>query len=169
MKNKIKPIIFDPSSKERSAELIIDCEPVGKARPRVTARGPFAHAYTPKKTKSYENMIKNEYLSKYGYSNKLDGPLEAQINAYFSIPKSSTKTLKKKMLNNQHKHTNKPDIDNVQKAILDALNGIAYNDDSQIVKITGQKFYSDAPRIELKLKEIKHDDSYKINVLEDYK
>ena len=167
MKNVIKPIIFDKSLKEKSAELIIECEPIGKARPRVTVRGPFAHAYTPKKTKSYENMIKNEYLNKYGYSNILEGPLEAQIAAYFPIPKSSSKSLKKKMILNQYKHTNKPDIDNVQKAILDALNGVAYSDDSQIIKITGQKFYSSTPRIELKLKEIKHDDSYKINVLED--
>jgi Holliday junction resolvase RusA-like endonuclease len=45
----------------------------------------------------------------------------------------------------------KPDIDNVIKIIADSLNGIAYKDDTQIVKLTAHKLYSDNPRVEIKL------------------
>jgi Holliday junction resolvase RusA-like endonuclease len=43
----------------------------------------------------------------------------------------------------------KPDADNIMKAIADALNGIAYKDDSQIVNVTITKWYSDTPRVEV--------------------
>lgn len=163
--NHIEPIHFNSNLEEKSAELIVYTDPVGKGRPRVTTRGSFAHAYTPKKTKSYENLIKSEYISKYGYNNILEGPLKCEIKAYFSIPKSSTKRESFLMETNQTKHTKKPDNDNICKSILDALNEVAFHDDSQIVQLSSEKFYSDIPRIELKLKEIKYDDSYKVNVL----
>ena len=49
---------------------------------------------------------------------------------------------------------------------MDALNEVAFHDDSQIVELTSEKFYSENPRIELELREIKYDESYKINVLD---
>ena len=49
--------------------------------------------------------------------------------------------------------TKKPDLDNIAKAILDSLNGIAYKDDSQIVSLLISKKYSDRPRVEITLKE----------------
>lgn len=166
MENNIhSPIIFNPDLAEHEAELIINIEPIGKARPRVTARGPFAHAYTPKKTKDYEHTIKNEYLKKYGYNNILQGPIEAETKAYFSIPKSSSKKEKKDMLKNKIKHTHKPDCDNFAKAVLDALNGVAFNDDSQIIRLKAEKFYSENPRVEITLKEIKYE-NYGDDILE---
>ena len=45
--------------------------------------------------------------------------------------------------------TKKPDCDNCIKSITDALNGIAYIDDSQIVSIECEKWYSDRPRAEV--------------------
>lgn len=134
--------------------LTIDGEPVGKGRPRVTTRGSFAHAYTPKKTKNYERTIVNSFLEKYNYDNMLKGPIEANIKGYFSIPKSSNKTIRKLMAENLIRHTKKPDIDNIAKSVLDSLNGLAYEDDSQVVKLIGEKLYSENPRVELYLKEI---------------
>lgn len=139
---------------ENFIRLTIEGEPVGKGRPRVTTRGSFAHAYTPKKTKNYERTIENSFLEKYNYDNMLKGPIEANIKGYFSIPKSSTKTARKLMAENLIRHTKKPDIDNIAKSVLDSLNGLAYEDDSQIVKLTGEKLYSENPRVELYLKEI---------------
>ncbi|GGH46023.1 hypothetical protein GCM10008014_08420 [Paenibacillus silvae] len=48
----------------------------------------------------------------------------------------------------------KPDIDNCVKGIFDALNKIAWNDDNQVVSLLTQKFYSDKPRIEIRLREV---------------
>ena len=44
-------------------------------------------------------------------------------------------------------------LDNIAKAILDSLNGIAYKDDSQIVSMVVSKKYSNRPRVEITLKE----------------
>jgi Holliday junction resolvase RusA-like endonuclease len=45
------------------------------------------------------------------------------------------------------KPTTKPDTDNIAKICLDALNGIAYHDDAQIVELQVSKLYSDEPRV----------------------
>lgn len=143
---------------ENFIRLTIEGEPVGKGRPRVTTRGSFAHAYTPKKTKNYERQVMNAFLDKYNYSDQLSGPIEASIMSYFPIPKSTNKKNKALMISNKIFHTKKPDIDNIAKSVLDSLNGLAYADDSQIVKLSGEKLYSDQPRVELYLKEIHNGD-----------
>ena len=53
--------------------------------------------------------------------------------------------------------TKKPDMDNVVKIIADSLNQIAYRDDTQIVDCQCRKFYSDNPRVEVTIKEVKPD------------
>ena len=156
MKKKYtSPISFHDDLKEHSIELTIEGDPVGKGRPRVTTRGKFAHAYTPKKTKNYEQHVRNTYINKYNYSNMLHGPLESEVLAFFPIPKSASKKKKQMMINNIITNTHKPDIDNIEKSILDSLNGLTYDDDSQIISLKGEKRYSDTPRVELKIKEVK--------------
>ena len=156
MKKKyISPISFDPDLIEHSIELTIEGEPVGKGRPRVTTRGKFAHAYTPKKTKNYEQHVQNTYKNKYNFSHMLHGPLVSEILAFFPIPKAASKKKKQLMKDNVIPNTHKPDIDNIEKSVLDSLNDLAYDDDSQIISLYGEKRYSDEPRVELKLKEVK--------------
>ena len=50
--------------------------------------------------------------------------------------------------------TIKPDISNVQKAIEDALNGLAYVDDKQIVWVEASKGYSERPCVNVVLEAI---------------
>lgn len=57
-------------------------------------------------------------------------------------------------LNGEHRPLTKPDIDNVIKVICDALNGIAYKDDTQIIKVTAEKFYSDEPKVIVEIEEL---------------
>lgn len=122
-------------------------EPTGKARPRVTRTG---HAYTPEKTVLYENLIKMEYESQCGdaYCEK-DVPVALSISAFYGIPKSATKRKREEMLAGEIRPTKKPDADNLAKLVGDALNGIAYYDDSQIVQCYVEKFYSDKPRVDV--------------------
>lgn len=117
--------------------------PVGKARPRVTRTG---HAYTPEKTKNYERIVRACYQSQVGRFSFPPGvPLTVHLYAEFPIPKSTSK--KKAASLRGRWHIKKPDADNVAKAVLDALNGIAYPDDAAISKLTVEKTYSDQPGV----------------------
>lgn len=131
--------------------------PVGKGRPRFSTQGGFVRAITPEKTANYETLVKLAYRQECGEIEpyERDIPLAAYITAYFPIPKSASKKKREEMLCGRVMHTHKPDCDNIVKAILDALNGIAYYDDSQIAQIHVGKYYSDQPRVEITICEEK--------------
>ena len=71
-----------------------------------------------------------------------------------SIPKSVSKKKRGLMLEGMLRPTKKPDMDNVVKIIADSLNQIAYRDDTQIVDCQCRKFYSDDPRVEVRIIQI---------------
>lgn len=56
-----------------------------------------------------------------------------------------------------HRPIVKPDTDNYIKSTLDGLNGLLWEDDNQIVKIVAEKYYSDRPRVEIEVEEVKED------------
>lgn len=125
-------------------------EPTGKGRPKFSTFNGHAVAYTPQKTVNYENLVKLSYQQQCNekpYPKEIS--LRAEIRAYFAVPKSASKTKRDMMLKGQINPTKKPDTDNIAKAILDALNGIAYYDDAQIVALSISKQYSDSPRVEV--------------------
>ena len=80
--------------------------------------------------------------------------LRAEIIAYFPIPKSTSKKKRDEMERGLILPTKKPDTDNIAKAILDALNGLAYYDDAQVVHLEVQKRYSNEPRAEVFINDI---------------
>ena len=131
--------------------LSIPGEPVAKGRPRVMKSG---IAFTPKKTLNYETLIKELYIIENRKQPMLTGELKARIDAFFTIPKATPKKTRLKMLNRETRPTKRPDLDNVAKAVLDALNGLAYQDDSQIVSLTINKFYSEVPGVEIFIEEV---------------
>ena len=131
-------------------EFTVYGEPKGKGRPKFRNTGKFVTTYTPKDTVSYENLVKFEFLEQTD-KKKIEGELFAEINAYFSIPKSTSKKKAELMRTGEIMHTKLSDCDNIAKIILDALNKIAYHDDSQICSLTVKKFYSDTPRVEVKI------------------
>lgn len=131
-------------------QLTIDGVPVAKGRPRFGRYG----AYTPKKTQEYEEYVKMCWFAKYGGVQPSEQSLEVNVVFYLPIPKSVNKKQRAEMLDGKIKHTKKPDIDNLIKSVLDALNGIAYSDDSKIIKVAAEKQYSEKPRTELIIKEV---------------
>jgi len=130
----------------------IEGEPVGKGRPKFSSRGGFARAYTPKKTIDYEKKVKECYLDQIG--TKFEGALQVKITAFCPIPKSTSKKNRAKMLAGEIKCTKKPDIDNIAKIILDALNGVAYEDDKQVISIEVNKMYGEVPKVAVSLLEL---------------
>lgn len=125
-------------------------EPQGKGRPRFSCRSGRTITRTPDKTVLYENLIVTEYQVQMG---SVRFPDDAQLGmsvwAYYSIPKSASKRKQEAMKAGTVRPTKKPDADNVLKCVADALNGIAYRDDAQIVSVIVEKFYDEKPRVDI--------------------
>ena len=126
----------------------IEGEPTGKCRPR---HGKYK-TYTPHKTKAVENNI--AYFYKVNVGHYFDGYVKLKLDLYYSIAKSDSKKKKLMKLNNELRPNKKPDIDNVVKLVADALNEVAYKDDTQIIELECRKFYSDIPRIEITIEDL---------------
>lgn len=150
---------------KRTIELEILGEPMGKQRPRVAKIGGFARAYTPKETVNYESMVVDAFKKSGQEPFKVGQQLRCQITAYFQIPKACYRFHKKtnttdltlegeKMLKGDLRPIKKPDCDNIGKIILDALNGIAFHDDSQIVTLEVYKYYSERPKVYVDIWEV---------------
>ena len=104
---------------------IISGQPVAKGRPRL-GRG---MVYTPAKTVAYEKVVAlAAKAAMRGNTPPIIGPVSVDIKFFLARPKSNKST----------EPVVKPDIDNLAKSVCDALNGIVWKDDSQIVhaKIT---------------------------------
>lgn len=131
--------------------------PIGKERARtVTLPNGMRRSYTPKKTKDYESLIAYEYKRQcsefYGdmENSKLKQAVVLKIDIYFSIPKSYSKGKRLAAECNLIRPTKKPDIDNVVKSVLDALNGVAYKDDTQVTELSVRKWWTaDNDRIDV--------------------
>lgn len=128
-------------------------EPRGKGRPRFSTQ--TSRAFTPKQTVNYETLVHTEYMVQCkGFRFPDDAMLDLRILAYYSIPKSGSKKVKEQKSTNIIRPTKKPDMDNVVKMIADALNQVAYKDDTQIVDCQVRKFFSDRPRVEVIIRQI---------------
>lgn len=143
----------NPSKYKNRVKFTVNGEPTGKGRPRFSYR--TGRAATPEKTVLYENLVKTEYaIQTKNYRFPDDAQLDLRITAYYGIPKSKSKKARSKMLFGQVRPTKKPDMDNVIKVIADALNNVAYHDDSQVVECQCRKFYSELPRVEIIIQEL---------------
>lgn len=132
-------------------------KPQGKARARTfyNPKTKGMSSMTPEKTVLYENLIATCYLQEAGDERFSDDAyLKVRIQTFYEIPKSSTKTKKAAMAAGEILPDKKPDIDNIAKAVLDALNEVAYRDDTQVVELQMRKKYSDRPRLEICIEEL---------------
>lgn len=134
------------------AEFTVPGEVCAKGRPRFVNRGRFAQTYTPDKTVNYENLVRLSFMQ--AGCEKLSGAIKAEIKVFMQIPKSESMKKKAAMMAGQIRPTKKPDADNCAKSVLDALNKIAFDDDSQIVELYVNKYYSENPRVTITLEEI---------------
>lgn len=133
--------------------VLIYTVPQGKARARPSRRGNFLKMYTPKNTVEFEKTIALAYQSACrGNMRGRDVPIKLTATYYMPIPKSASKKLKATMAGKWH--TKKPDTSNITKSVEDALNRIAYDDDSQIAWLDVKKVYGEPPRLELEFTEL---------------
>jgi len=126
----------------------IDGNPFGKERPKFYN----GHAVTPEKTKAYEKKVKRLWFEEVGHT--FHGAVQVGIRALYKIPKSTPKSARRMMLEGERRPGIKPDIDNIAKVVLDGLNGMAFDDDKQVVSLTMEKVYDDNPQVIVMVKEI---------------
>lgn len=122
-----------------STTFTIPGKPFAKQRPRATRQG---RVYTPKETVSFERTIGQIALPY--FPEPLTGPVRVRIWATFEPPKSWSKKKTAEHINRPH--TQRPDLDNCMKAVLDGLNRIAFADDGQVAEIETRKYWGPAAR-----------------------
>jgi Holliday junction resolvase RusA-like endonuclease len=115
-------------------------DPVPQARPRIVRGG--RHSYDPKAKikEGYKWQIKSQYREEV-----LLPPLCADLIFFMPIPKSTSKLKRRQMLNGTIPHMKKPDLDNMIKFVFDCMNGLVFQDDSQISELRAKKIYSESP------------------------
>lgn len=134
-------------------ELVIPGEPCAQGRPRFSTVGGFVKAYDPEKSRNYKAFVKcvvMDSIKKTGWT-LTDLPLCVEITAFMGIPSSKPKKFKERALAGLERPNKKPDVDNMFKIITDALSGIVYKDDKQIVSAKVSKYYTDIPYVAVKI------------------
>ena len=124
--------------------------PVGKRRPKFSTIHGYAQALKPKEDVIYENLVKIMFQqakpNNYSMFNK---PIKMKIEAYFAIPKSFSKVKQSQALEGKLLPLPKHEADNIAKIICDALNDVAYKDDTQIVELAIIKRYAMEPKVKI--------------------
>jgi Holliday junction resolvase RusA-like endonuclease len=132
-------------------------DPVAKGRPRFTVNAstagvqPRGRAYTPQRTRTYEATVAKAARAAMGVLAPTTQPVQMTLVVFVPIPASWSKRKRAQALAGLVLPTGKPDLDNYEKAVTDALNEICYRDDSQICDVTKSKRYGETPRVVVRL------------------
>lgn len=116
--------------------------PVGKGRPRFARRGNFVQTFTPEKTASYENLVRIKAEEAMNGRQAFDGAVHVRIDLHVTPPASWSQKKQRAALAGEIHPTSKPDADNCIKVIFDAMNGIVFRDDKQVVDLVAKKRYA---------------------------
>lgn len=127
-------------------------EPVAQGRPRATTINGHARMYDPAKSHDYKDYVRL-VASEYAPEKLLEGAVSLELNVYLPIPKSFSQKKQRDAEKGLIRPTKKPDMDNYIKGICDALNGVIWKDDCQVIHLIAEKLYSFRPRIEIVIAE----------------
>jgi Holliday junction resolvase RusA-like endonuclease len=148
----LESITEDSEASEGYVSFKVAGKPRGKGRPRFRNAGRFTQVYTPQETLAYEKEVAEEYTRAGGYM--FEGPVWVTVMMCFQIPKTATKKDQEAMRNYEIVPNCRPDVDNVLKAVLDGLNGVAYHDDTQVTVVLCERCYADEACIEVEVREL---------------
>lgn len=126
----------------------VDVRPVPWAR---AGRKHGQGSFTPKKVRDYQRRVQAAGIDALGGRPKLQGALLVDITFFMEIPKSYPLWKKQAIAHGLMYPAKLPDIDNLAKAILDALNDKVWKDDNQVVRMDLKKLYSEHPRVEVEI------------------
>jgi len=132
-------------------------QPQGKGRARAykikrgRRAGKIGH-FTPEKTRTYESIIRSYAMVEMAGKKRFECPVAIDLQLYYEIPESWPAWKREMALNGKIAPTVKPDCDNVEKAIKDALNGVVWVDDVQVVMGVKMKTYAEVGSVSVKVR-----------------
>ena len=132
---------------------MVEGNPIGKGRPKFARRGSFVSTYTPTKTRDYENVIKEVAKKAMGSNEILETPVTVAIYITVPIPSSYSKKRTEACLKDIERPTKKPDIDNIAKCFLDAMQDVVYLNDTQVLTLHVTKVYGTVGMVEVMVRE----------------
>lgn len=124
----------------KKIEFNIPGKVIGKGRPHFVKK--TGVAITPQQTRGYESLIRDVALPLMGGHAPWEGCVRVCITAKYKIPKSWSKKDRQLAIDGKVP-PKKPDVDNVVKIVLDALNRVVYLDDTQVTHCTVQKMWDE--------------------------
>ena len=129
-------------------------DPVAQGRPRFSRQGGFVKAYDPAKSRDYKSYVRL-IAAQNAPDSPVEGAIEFSLRIFRAIPKGMPKYKREAAKDGRLRPVTKPDVSNVLKGVEDALKGVWYKDDSQIVGygVLG-KWYDERPRIEIMMREL---------------
>ena len=129
-------------------------DPVAQGRPRFSRQDGFVKAYDPAKSRDYKSYVRL-IAAQNAPVTPVEGAIEFSLRIYRAIPKGMPKYKREAAKEGRLRPVTKPDVSNVLKGVEDALKGVWYKDDSQIVGygVLG-KWYDERPRIEIMMREL---------------
>lgn len=130
---------------------VVPGNPQGKGRPRVGRVGNHARMFTPAKTVAYENLIAMAAAEPMRGRTPLQGPVLLEMAMVHAVPASWSKKRREGALQGEIMPTVKCDADNCLKAVCDALNGIVWRDDTQVVNVMLTKRYGEVPGVHVRI------------------
>ena len=137
-----------------SVSFFVPGQPVGKGRPRAAKRGSHIQLYTPEKTSSYESLVATAAHGAMRGAEPIRGACHVDMDIRLMVPMSWSAKRRNQALDGLVFPTKKPDLDNILKAVFDAINGIVWEDDVQAVYVQAVKRYSAVPGVHVNVKSV---------------
>ncbi len=141
----------------RSVGFSVPGKPQGKGRPRFAVRGGHARAYTPEKTRDYEARAAVAARLAMSGEVPIGGAVEVELFVWLPVPSRFNKAQRAAALAGDIRPTCKPDADNVAKAVLDGVQGVAFEDDAQVSDLIVRRRFSAVPGVDVKIYAVGND------------
>jgi len=155
-------IELDGADRIRAAEFLFEVVPVPKERARVMrGRREKAFAYTPARTRFFDREVERVLKAVIGGHAPIEGPVRLSMHFHIAVPRSWPKWKREASLGGFVAPTGRPDMDNLEKALLDTFNGVLISDDAYVVERHAWKLYAERPAI---LARVERTDQFDVNV-----
>jgi Holliday junction resolvase RusA-like endonuclease len=128
--------------------------PVAKGRPKISTFGGFVRAITPKKTREAEINLKAQIAAQLEEKRRKGEDTSLMVGAVhidIFVRKLRPASAPKKK---PYYPCKRPDIDNYVKLVFDAMNGLVWKDDGQVIRLIANKGEADIPGYTITVEEV---------------